>query len=260
MFSQSLHSLLAQLEPTSLAQLDAVALLNRTDTKFLLTREQLVAALADLGDQYQVLEIDGLRLSPYQTVYFDTADFALYLRHHAGKRNRHKVRSRRYVATGQSFFEIKLKTNKARTIKRRLPTAALATSLTPEAGDFLLHNVPQQMPLLEPKLWNSFSRITLASTRAPERLTIDVDLSFHADGGAVRLPELAIAEVKQADRGHSSDFMRRMQAMNLHSTSFSKYCIGVSLLHPGVKHNNFKPSLRLIDKLTGGITNERRAA
>src|SRR5690606_25304222 len=98
MLSPNLSPLLAQLEPVGLAQLDGVALLDRTDTKYLLSLEQLTAALAELGDQYRVLAIDGLRLSPYQTVYFDSADFALYLRHHAGKKNRHKVRSRRYLA------------------------------------------------------------------------------------------------------------------------------------------------------------------
>jgi hypothetical protein len=85
----TLVPLLAQLQPVSLAQLDAVALLNRTDTKFLLTLEQLTGALAELGDRYRVLAIDELRLSPYHTVYFDRADFAVYLRHHAGKKNRH---------------------------------------------------------------------------------------------------------------------------------------------------------------------------
>jgi len=37
--------------------------------------------------------------------------------------------------------------------------------------------------------------------------------------------------------------------------SFSKYCIGVSLLYDQVKRNNFKPQWLYIDK----ITQDRRA-
>jgi hypothetical protein len=247
-----LSPLLARLEPIGLPELDGVALLNRTDTKFLLTLEQLADALAALGDRYRVLAIDDLRLSPYQTVYFDSADFALYLRHHAGKKNRHKVRSRRYLATGQSFFELKLKTNKDRTIKHRLPTQTLTTALTSEAGAFLGAQLAEAAAPLEPKLANSFSRVTLVSAGAPERLTIDLDLRFHGEGRSIGLPQLAIAEVKQGDRGQGSAFMGLMQEAHIHPVSFSKYCIGVALLYPQVKHNRFKPQLRQIARLSGG--------
>lgn len=256
MLSPNLSPLLAQLEPVGLAQLDGVALLDRTDTKYLLSLEQLTAALAELGDQYRVLAIDGLRLSPYQTVYFDSADFALYLRHHAGKKNRHKVRSRRYLATGQSFFEVKLKTNKDRTIKRRLATPALATTLTPDVDAFLSAQFAQGTPQLEPKLANSFSRITLVGTGAPERLTIDLDLRFQQDGREVALSQIVVAEVKRGDRSRASAFMRQMQAAHIAPTSFSKYCVGVALLYPQVKHNRFKPQLRQLAKLSGGAINE----
>ena len=46
-----------------------------------------------------------------------------------------------------------------------------------------------------------------------------------------------------------------MRALGIRSTGFSKYCIGIALLYPQVKHNNFKPILRLLDKLTGGNGN-----
>ncbi len=36
------------------------------------------------------------------------------------------------------------------------------------------------------------------------------------------------------------------------STGFSKYCMGVSLLYPDVKHNNFKAKQRLVARLTQG--------
>jgi hypothetical protein len=40
-----------------------------------------------------------------------------------------------------------------------------------------------------------------------------------------------------------------MKARGTRFTSFSKYCIGVSMLYPEIKHNRFKPKLRMISQL-----------
>lgn len=100
-------ALLARFRPISLPEMDSVALLNRTDTKFLLNTTQLSAALSELSDAYRILEIDANRLNQYQTIYFDTPDYALYRRHHDGALNRYKVRSRAYVDTQLAFLEVK---------------------------------------------------------------------------------------------------------------------------------------------------------
>jgi hypothetical protein len=65
----------------------------------------------------------------------------------------------------------------------------------------------------------------------------------------VALPAIVIAEVKQADPNRNSHFIQQMHAANIRPAKFSKYCIGVSALYPTVKHNNFKPQLRLIEKI-----------
>ncbi len=243
--------LLAGYAPIGLEQMDAVALQNRTDTKYLLDTRQLARTLAALAGQYRVLAVDGVRLSPYQTVYFDTPGFALYLQHHAGKRNRYKVRSRRYVVTDQSFLEVKLKTSKDRTVKRRVPIDTLATSCTPALARFVAAQVQTPAGGLEPKLWNEFSRITLVSTSRAERLTIDLDLRFGHAGGCVALPGVAVAEVKQVGFDRCSGFVQQMHAASIQPTGFSKYCIGVSLLYPHIKHNMFKSKLQLVQKLMG---------
>jgi hypothetical protein len=248
-----MQRLLARFAPISLREMDAVALQNRTDTKYLLSTAQLARALRAISGQYRVLEVNGVRLNPYQTLYFDTPDFALYLQHHAGKRNRYKVRSRRYVVTDQSFLEIKHKTNKDRTVKRRIPTEEIATSCTPELAGFVAACAPGLTEALEPKLWNAYSRITLVSCTHAERLTIDLDLSFRGEGRSVALPGVAIAEVKQDGVDRGSGFMQQMHGMGLQQTSFSKYCIGVALLFPQLKHNNFKPKLRMLQRLMGDV-------
>ena len=245
----NLAGLLTHFSPISLAEMDDVALLNRTDTKYVLTLPQLCEVLTALPQHYRILEINHIRLNHYQTLYFDTPTFDLYLAHHAGRRDRVKVRSRQYVDTHRSFLEIKHKTNKDHTIKHRLPTTGFVTHLTAETDEFLHAEMPTTTLNLEPKLGNNFSRLTLVSLHRPERLTLDVQLQFISGREAVSLPEIVIAEVKQVGRNPDSDFIQQMRAMKIQPMGFSKYCMGISLLYPQVKHNNFKPKLRWLSKL-----------
>ncbi|HYN89599.1 MAG TPA: VTC domain-containing protein [Ardenticatenaceae bacterium] len=112
-----LSNLLHRFEPIRLVQMDEVALLDRVDTKYVMRASELYHALPSLVEQYRVLDVEGSRLNRYQSLYFDSADLALYLRHHNGAQNRFKVRSRRYVESTRSFLEVKLNTNKVPTIK-----------------------------------------------------------------------------------------------------------------------------------------------
>lgn len=250
--SDDVRRLLEQFEPVNLAEMDAVALLDRTDTKYVMRTGQLYTALAAVRSGYRVLEIAGARVHPYRTLYFDTPDFAMYLRHHAGRPVHFKVRSRQYVDSRRSFLEVKVKGHRKRTSKRRLETGRLVTDLTPEAAGFVGAHLPLDVQALEPKLWTSFVRITLVSKHEPERLTLDLDLHFDRGHGRVlAVPGVAIAEVKQEGINRQSDFVRQMRAMVIPSTGFSKYCVGTAMLYPGLKHNNFKDKLRLVEKLMG---------
>ncbi len=56
-------------------------------------------------------------------VVFDTPEFELFRWHHAGGRNRYKVRARQYVESRYTFLEVKHKTNKQHTVKSRLSRA-----------------------------------------------------------------------------------------------------------------------------------------
>lgn len=251
-YSPDFAGLLNRFEPITLAEMADVALQDRTDTKYLLHERELYSALSGLSDAYRVLDIEGLRLNRYRTLYFDTADFALFQRHHVGARERFKVRTRNYVDSQLSFLEVKHKISQNRTVKNRIQTPAFLTWLPPETGEFLNDYLPLTPDALEPKVWNEYTRITLVSTRRLERLTLDLDLRFTYGGRTVALPGLAIAEVKRDGLGHSghdSDFMRQMRVLRLRPTGFSKYCAGVAMLHEDVKHNNFKPKLRQVSKL-----------
>ena len=115
-----LQHILAGMAPIQLTEMNGVALLNRQDTKFVFARRKLPALLSALQDDYRVLEVGGLRQMAYLTQYYDTADFDLYRTHHNGKRNRVKVRLREYRDSGLCFLEVKKKSNKGQTDKRRI--------------------------------------------------------------------------------------------------------------------------------------------
>lgn len=245
----ALDRLLHRFDPISLKEMDGVALLNRTDTKYVMQIGQLQQALARLTDRYRVLKVKGTRLNHYQTVYFDTPDFALYTRHHDGFRNRYKVRSREYVDSHQSFLEVKFKTNKDRTIKSRLRTDDVVTEFDRETTEFLRSHYPNNPAALAPQLWNDFLRITLVSRHAVERLTLDVNLEFQRDGQRAALPGIAIAEVKQEGFSVQSDFIQEMRRMGVRPSGFSKYCMGVATMVDDVKKNNFKPRMLHVNRI-----------
>jgi hypothetical protein len=248
----SLETLMGRFDPISLKEMDDVALLDRTDTKYVLQTGQLQQALAQLTDRYRVLTIKGNRLNHYQTVYFDTPDFDLYNRHHDGSHSRYKVRAREYVDSHLAFLEVKFKTNKNRTIKNRMQTPDVVTAFDQGTANFVHDHYPDDPAMLEPKLWNQFVRITLVSKSNLERLTLDVNLEFQRDQGQVGLPGIAIAEVKQDGFNMQSDFIRQMRGMGVRPSGFSKYCMGVASLYDEVKKNNFKPRMLQVGKLMNG--------
>jgi hypothetical protein len=246
---------LAPLEAISLDEMNAVRLLNRIDTKFLLREEEALVALAQLAGRYRVLELSGRRLTHYETLYFDTGDWQLFRQHHAGAGTRYKVRSRAYVESNLAFLEVKRKHRVTRrTVKNRLRTPEMVTELDGEPAEFLHTCYPLDPHRLEIRLWNTFTRVTLVSTVRCERLTLDFDVRFQNDQSAASLRGLTIVEVKQEQLTRESDWMGVMRAAGIRPTGVSKYCVGVTLLYPQVKTNHFKPKLLLMERLLQGGT------
>lgn len=243
-----LNALLKRFEPISLQEMDSVRLMNRTDTKFMVSRAQLEDMLRRLGSNYRILEVEGVRLSRYQTLYYDTTDFRCYRQHHNGKRNRFKIRKREYVESQLSFLEYKEKTNKGRTIKSRIKLGSIAESIDEKENAFIDERTREHREY-EPKLWNSFGRITLVDTSAGERLTIDTDIMFQFENRSAGIPELVIIEVKRDEQSGASEVLRQLKHQLVRPESMSKYCLGVALLYPEMKSNNFKQKLLKIEKI-----------
>jgi len=239
--------------PISLENMDSVALLNRIDIKFTMPMGELLRSLPALQEDYQMLSVCGQRLNHYRTLYFDTHGFDLYRMHVNGVADRYKVRSREYTVSGLSFLEVKHKTRKGRTIKDRIATALPVTEMNLEAETWLEHVYPFNIRDLEPKIWNTYTRITLVSKSYCERVTLDLNLDFFTTGKAAHVDGIVVAEVKRDAEARYSPFLAEMRHHRIRPQGFSKYCLGVSLLFDQVKKNSLKPKMLWIKKMNGGF-------
>ncbi|MBK5285869.1 MAG: VTC domain-containing protein, partial [Bacteroidia bacterium] len=202
---------------------------------------------------YRVLDVDGVRLSRYELLYFDTEKFDLFHKHHRGKSNRHKIRFRKYVESNLNYFEIKYKNNRGRTIKKRVEQNVIVQTISNDAEEFLHNHTEIRSSELLPQFWSDFSRITLANRTLPERVTLDMNLQFRKDEKKYFINDLVIAEVKQ-EKFITSTFLKLMKKHHVREGSVSKYCLGVIKMNNDIKHNNFKPKLRNINKVIYGAS------
>jgi hypothetical protein len=227
--------------------MDSVKLLNRVDTKFVMSREQLLQVLPELAKSYQILEIEGLRTANYQSLYFDTPKLKYYLNHHNGKPNRFKVRIRKYLDSNLCFLEIKHK-KKGRTDKKRISIADFEEELS-ETSVAFTHKVIKSKPILHTTLWNNFERITLVNNELKERLTLDLGLNFTWNGQNYGYSDIVIAELKQEISNRISPSYISFKAFSIREERISKYCIGMGLIYRELKINNFKKKYLLLNKL-----------
>lgn len=237
------------MRPISLQEMEGVALMNRIDTKYVLSQRQLHGLIGGIWQRYRVLEVSGVRVSPYTTLYFDTETRECFRQHHNGKLNRRKYRMREYKSSGLRFLEVKTKCNKGRTDKQRVSIERIEESLSQDSAAFI-ESVVGQIPRLQPQLWTTFSRVTLVSPDSPERVTVDWDLDFLSLLRTASLPRVAIVEVKQATHDRVSPVRQQLRSQGVRPMRISKYCLGSMLLEPTLKSNRFKKKLLAIERLS----------
>lgn len=250
---QSLEDIFQLFDPISLEEMDKVKLMNRIDTKFLVCSDIIPTLLHKAVEHYRIVEIDGLRASPYSSIYFDTEDSEMYVMHHNGKLNRHKIRMRTYVNSGDSYLEIKKKNNKGRTSKKRIRIGQEQfqnISLDESAQLFIREKSPYDYSVLRPCLQNFFHRITLVDKNETERVTMDIGLKFRQVGDEeyIGVNGLVIIEMKQ-DGAARSHFRQYLNELSVLPKGMSKYCLGMILTNPELKNNNFKKKIRYINKI-----------
>lgn len=244
-----LQQLLEEYRSVSLEQMGKVKLLNRVDTKFVTTIDGLEKLLQMAAGSYFIQEIEGKKLMPYTTLYFDTEQNEMFSRHQRGCKTRQKIRVRRYENSGVGFLEVKRKNNKGRTDKKRIQIPEYTPDLN-NYREFLTAKSWYGNANLQPKLSNAFRRITLVNNAMTERLTIDLELKFHNEetGLDKDMGPLVVVEVKRDGLTHSP-VLDMLKTLRIKQSGFSKYCIGMALTNPSLKHNRFRERLRYVNKL-----------
>ena len=243
------QNLLNHFQTVSLDDLDRVRLLDRKDTKFVFNQIDLPHILEKLKPFYRILEINNDRVYTYDTTYFDTDNFLFYVQHHNGSRNRFKVRFRKYSSNKKSYFEVKIKNNKNRTIKKRLKVDKMNEHLGNQEMDLVSKITGLSPSQITPKLDLEFSRITLTDNNFNERLTIDANLSAKNGTSNKLFDQLIISEIKQNKYNPKSDFIRILRNLKIQEIRCSKYCMGLLHINNNLKYNRFKPRLTQINKI-----------
>lgn len=239
------------LQKITLDSIGSSDIMNRVEIKYIFSTVKIYNLLKLVAEDYMVLEINDDRMFPYETTYLDTQDYLFYRQHVRGELERHKIRIRKYESTGDSFLEIKKKTNKGRLVKWRMKNDSLPESLNKEAVDFISKYSPVNPASIRPVLQNRFTRITLAGSNTNERITIDFNITFFDVDKSIEVafPSLAVAEIKKEAFSDFSVFARLIKQLKIYPTGFSKYCVGMALTRDSLKKNNIKSKILLINKI-----------
>ncbi|MDH3659704.1 MAG: polyphosphate polymerase domain-containing protein [Alphaproteobacteria bacterium] len=226
------------------------SMLKRIDNKYVVDRQQLLSVLDVLRDGFRILRIDERGIFSYESCYFDD-NYQCFSEHRQGRRQRFKVRTRRYVESGLAFFEVKLKGKRGQTEKSR--------AACDHYDSFVVNDREQQMlrELYEknygkafhyrmvPALHVSYRRFTLVSASGRERITVDLNLGFETPSGKhARIgDDFIIIETKTADGRGKSD--RALKQKHIRTADgCSKYCIGMALTGEVQRYNKFRAIVR----------------
>lgn len=248
------EGIISSLSPIYLDDMTDQALLRRSDTKFLIDEATLLDLLSKTRSEYDILEVNGARLNPYYTRYFDTEDFRFYAQQHNNQLPRHKIRVRRYLTTGEEFLEVKIKNKEEQTIKLRIHRLYNNRQLSLIEKDFLRDEYILEPDLLRSMLENQFTRFTLVSRVRMERVTVDLDIRFCHGSRIHSLGPVVILEVKQPRFNWEAPLLQELRTMGIRPTGFSKYCMGISSFRDDLKRNRFKARYLQLEEIFSGNT------
>ena len=237
---------LENFERISLDKLETAVLLQRKETKYTCKLDDLPSFLAELNDEFAVLQIAERRLMQYQTKYYDTPDFKTYFLHHGGRLDRFKIRTRMYLDSAISFFEIKRKNNHLHTSKWRIPIEK--SMLDSDCELFLNEKIGEKLIDYQPVLDVFYRRFTLVHKAIPVRLTFDYALRYTMEHNSCDFGDLVIIEVKKELKSGITTLEHCMRKNGFVKGSLSKYCLGLVSLQPKLKYNRFKPKFEKIYK------------
>lgn len=229
--------------------LAARALQKRVDSKFIAPRAVLPELLALLAGDFELVTSDGVRWGTYETLYFDTTDFALFQAHRRGRRPRHKVRIRHYVERDVCFLETKTKDRWGVTTKHRFARPARTFDLAAGDAATITDAIGATEPL-SPVVELRFPRVTLVGVDYGERLTIDLGISASALGVDASFPDAAVIEIKQPRFDARSPGRRAIRVLGIRPQRVSKYCVALAATAQLRGAGVFRPVLRQLGRMS----------
>ncbi|MEN8157307.1 MAG: polyphosphate polymerase domain-containing protein [Bacteroidota bacterium] len=246
-----MDEILSSFSTISLKEVQAASLMRRKDSKYMFSFSHFPGLLEAVSKHYHILEIEGNRTHHYQTFYYDTPCLDMYMMHHSGRVNRHKIRFRKYGSNDAVFLEVKKKNARGVTIKNRMQTKNGKAAIMSKEEEFLSSYTPYEDLVMTPVLENSFNRITLVHPDQTERITLDYKLWFSSltHEKSLEIPGVSIAEIKYSQHLSGSLFHAALRSAKITPRRFSKYCIGMAMLNPGLKQNLFKEKVRYLNKI-----------
>lgn len=244
--AEPLSEALQMIEPISLDGVQAVAeLQTRMDRKYLLPVGVFESLLSELASSFRVLEIDGMRTFGYRSIYFDTPELTFFHQHLQRRRHRYKVRTRVYLDSGVTMLEVKSKGHRGLTIKDRTPHPLVDCERLGQGENFVATSIggTSLVHSLRPVLETRYRRSTLLHEASGSRVTCDAGLVCAVNGRerGGRADEVLV-ETKSLTGAGPAD--RWLRASGIRPHTVSKYCVGISLLYPGVASNPWRRTLR----------------
>ncbi|HWV84659.1 MAG TPA: polyphosphate polymerase domain-containing protein [Capillimicrobium sp.] len=233
------HPVLAAVQRLDPIDLDTVeqraALQRRVDRKYLVPTPVWIEVVEALAADHVALEVDGDRLSRYETIYFDTPDLRTYRDHVDGERPRWKVRSRRYVGGDKSSFELKVKQEDDETVKDHLDGDDADHGNLDRAraflGEHLRERTGEELPAgLAPSLITRFRRGTLLERDGSQRVTFDLDLELVRPDGALARLDADWVLVETKSEGGDGRCDELLAQRGIEPVAMSKYRTGIALL------------------------------
>ena len=245
--------IIKHLPVVNLAELAKVDFDGRIDTKFIFSTDKLMPFLEAIQHESVILQVNDQRRFDYRNLYFDTPEHTFFRDHQAGKGNRLKIRARAYSERGPFMFELKSKTNKGLTLKKRLALSSFEQATSIPVNTFLKDNLGYGLESLPNRTTVNYSRMTFSNLEMTEKFTLDLGLSTSLNNEEIAFKNLVIAEVKQEKFSNRSIFVKSLKDLKIYPSSFSKYCAAVMKVNEELKRNRFKPILRKVHKIEHGI-------
>ena len=236
-------------------------MLKRIDNKYTVDKPTLLKVLDSMRADYRLLRIEERGIFSYRSCYFDD-DGQCFWEHQQGRRQRFKVRTRLYVESDKSYFEVKLKGKRGQTDKSRMKCDRFEDfAISAEELKMLRELYEQRYRKafrydMKAALHVTYKRFTLVSVKGGERVTVDFNIGFESPlGKRAQIGEnFVIVETKSGNgRGIADQVLKRHRVRQ--AEGCSKYCIGMVLTGEIEKYNRFRPIIGTVRRRMS-LTNE----